>query len=169
MLVVDGPRIYDQDGELRATIKPSAHNDSFLRRLVSTAPSVQEVVDVNDQLLLTLETIGQRTFRSRAANRAEIASIIVPPGSRRNKTCAIEVTGDVIGALYYCERHGKFSVRDTGDAEMARLTHVTPRFGALRYATGCNVIEIDERMPETLRPLVLAASHCVFRLTTASA
>lgn len=165
LLIVDTPQIYDQEGDLRATIKSSSDDASFVRRVFSRAPRVRKVVDVDDQILLTFE-IGYRTFRSIATNGTEIAKIVIPPGSKRKKTCPIEAAGERIGTLCHGDRHGNFSVRDTEHIEIARITHVTPRFGALWYATGCNVIEINDRMPNALRPLLLAASACVFDLTS---
>lgn len=165
VLIVDRPRIYDQEGNLRATIKSSSDNTSLVRRVFSRAPLVRTVVDVNDQILLTFE-IGYRTFRSIATNGTEIAKIVIPPGSKRKKTCPIEAADGRVGSLCHGDRSWDFSVRDTDDVEIAHITHVKPRFGALWYATGCNVIEINDHMPNALRPLLLAASACVFDLTS---
>ena len=125
VLVVDRPRIYDQEGKLRATIKSSSDNDSFARRVFSRAPRVRKVVDVNDQILLTFE-IGYRTFRSIATNGTEIAKIVIPPGSKRKKACPIEAAGETVGSLCHGDRHGDFSVRDTDDMEIARISTSRP-------------------------------------------
>ena len=98
VLIVDRPRIYDQEGNLRASITSLSDNASFARRAFSRAPRVRKVVDVNDQILLTFE-IGYRTFRSIATNGTEIAKIVIPPGSKRKQTCPIEAAGKTVGLL----------------------------------------------------------------------
>ena len=64
---------------------------------------------------------------------------------------------------------GTWTVRDPDDAEMARVTHVSPRFSWLHHAPGCNVIEVDDRMPDSLRPVVFAVSAMLFGRLVAAA
>jgi hypothetical protein len=177
VLLVRDQRIYDQQGNVRATLRRSPHNPSFRARVLSEAPSIRDVVDGDGRILLGLRSDGReaepvpyawktqrpKTFRAVAADGDEIATVIVRTG--RNRRMPIQAAGETIGSLCSEKGHRNFSLRDADDVEIGRVTHVKPRLAWLHGLGRCNVIEIDDRMPDRLRPLVLAASEAVSDLT----
>jgi hypothetical protein len=179
VLLVRDRRIYDQQGNVRATLTKSPNNPSFRKRLFLDAPLIWDVVDTDGRILLELRNDGReadpvpnagkterpKTFRAVAAGGDEIATVLVRVG--RNRRMPIQAAGATIGSLCSQKGNRNFSLRDTDDIEIGRVTQVRPRLGWLLYDHGkCNVIEIDDQMPGRLRPIGLAASEAVSYLTT---
>lgn len=164
--------VYDQEGTLRATISAPVHDNSVIRTVFFGAAINQVVVDIRDEVLLGIR-LGRTTFTALAAGGTEVATVkrlARAPGFRRlgKQVYEVHADGEPIGCVRVAGRSA-WSVHDAEDNELARVASVPPRFGWLWYSTArCNVIEIDDRMPDALRPMVFALSALLFARAAAA-
>jgi len=156
LLVVKFPpteEIFDQDGRLLAIFRAAPDNPSFLRRVLLNT-QVSELVDGRDQVLLTVRQQGP-IFHTVGVDGSDAGRIWTRHGWR--KSHSIEFGGEIIGSFRFAGTR-RYSVLGADEVELGRISQHRNRYK-------CNVIEIDDAMPETLRRLMPVASKAVFDLT----
>jgi len=144
--------IFDQDGRLLGTFRAGSDNPPFLRRaLLSTG--VSELVDERDRVLLTVRQQG-RIFDAVGVDGSDAGRIWTRRGWRPSHS--IEFGGEIIGSFRFAGTQ-RYRVLTADEAEVGRISHH-------RFGLQCNVIEMDDAMPEALRRLMPVASKGVFDL-----
>jgi hypothetical protein len=155
VLVVGCNKVYGQDGSLLATFRSAESNPSFFRRAFLGAPRVFDIVDVRDHTVLMVEERGSK-FKAIAADGSDIGMVLTGHGWRRRHI--FQLDGETIGSLRGAGGWA-YSVRDPQDVEVGRITQIPASL--IRWRVECNVIEIDNGMPSTMRALMPSASEAV--------
>jgi hypothetical protein len=160
LILTERGEVYDQDGTPLAQFRVVRDYPSLRERLRTDA---EELVGLDDRVLLRV-TRRRWTVTTTAADGSEVGVIKFEQGRRREGTHnlhMIEVDGEIVGSIRFVRRSG-YVVFGKDDVQVGRITHHLPSF--IRRRPECNVIEIDEAMPGTLRRLMPAASKGVFHM-----
>jgi hypothetical protein len=156
--------IYDQHGKLLSFTRwRQSDSQSRLGKLLRGRSAV-DLLDIGGRTQLTLskerDRWGLRLIKAAAPDGAEIGAVIVARGERGAIVAAGTIVGRLkpVGGLLRSFGLGhdrdRYIIYDAAEREVGRITHRT------RWSP-YNVIEMDDRAPDTLRALALAGCAAV--------
>lgn len=163
-------KVFDQEGtEIGAVAQVGQSKAKKALRLVASVDQFMthtyEIQDPNDLVLLRL-TRPRKFMKSRLLvtnpNGDEVGQIVQQNVFGKIRF-ALEAGGETVGSLNAENwRAWNFSIRDSADEEVARVTKTWEGLAKTAFTTADNyVVEIKRQLDEPLRSLVVAAALCV--------